>query len=332
MLLLFTLVMGILTSISSNSWLGVWVGLEINLLSFIPLMLNMKNLLTTESSLKYFLIQAIASLSFLFMIFMKMMIENYMSFISQYFSLIVAIPFLLKSGIAPMHWWFPSVMEGLSWSNCLILMTLQKIIPMMIISYLLDFNLISKTFILLSTIIGSIGGFNQVSIRKLLAYSSINHMGWMLSAIFMSNSIWLIYFTIYTLSISTLILILSTSKISFINQTSLNNSNILTKIMIFTALLSLGGLPPLLGFMPKWIIIQFLAQNNLFFMSITMIVVSLMTLFFYLQICYSTFLISFMSPKWNNWMNKIQLNSLNLILAFISITGLMSITLIVTIF
>nr|YP_010227813.1 NADH dehydrogenase subunit 2 [Cryptocercus changbaiensis]UDD86586.1 NADH dehydrogenase subunit 2 [Cryptocercus changbaiensis] len=300
-LLMLTMMSGILISISSNSWIGAWMGLEINLMSFIPLMSNNKNVYTTESSLKYFIIQAMASSFLLFMIMMKVLMKDMFTMENNNIStMIIMTPLLLKSGAAPFHWWFPSVMEGISWMNCLLLMTMQKIAPMMLISYMMKMNPFSSTIILMSTIVGAIGGFNQLSIRKILTYSSINHTGWMLAALMINENMWIMYFTIYSMLTTTIVMIIKPFNTSFINQTLLMNKEMNSmKFMMFTTLLSMGGLPPFLGFLPKWIIIQMMIMNNMNIIMTTMVVMSLMTLYFYLRISYSSFMMLHIEPKWN---------------------------------
>nr|YP_009890091.1 NADH dehydrogenase subunit 2 [Polyphaga plancyi]QKK69164.1 NADH dehydrogenase subunit 2 [Polyphaga plancyi]WGO57834.1 NADH dehydrogenase subunit 2 [Polyphaga plancyi] len=331
-LLLLTLVSGTLISISSNSWLGAWMGLEINLLSFIPLMSTTKNMFTTEASLKYFLIQALGSSTLMFLIIMKMITEYNPMMINTHSSIFMLIPLLLKSGVAPLHWWFPSVMEGLNWMNCSILMTIQKIAPLMLMSYLLKMTQISMVFILMSAITGAIGGFNQISIRKILAYSSINHLSWMLIALASGKNIWLIYFSIYTIMILAIILILNNFKISFINQLMSMNHNPETKIIFLSLLLSLGGLPPFLGFLPKWIMIQSMIENDMTTLSVIMILMSLITLHYYLRICYSTFLIIYTKTKWTNWLNKNQFHTTNYMLILFTTTGLILSTMLINLF
>nr|AVN68035.1 NADH dehydrogenase subunit 2 [Ectobiidae sp. BB] len=324
MLFLTTLVSGIMITISSNSWLGAWMGLEINLLSFIPVMSSNENIFTTEASLKYFLIQALASSVLLFLIISKVMLEDMFSLLnSTTSSMILTTPLLLKGGAAPFHWWFPSVMEGLTWSNCFILMTLQKIAPLILISYSLKLSMFYITIIFLSVIVGSIGGYNQISIRKILTYSSINHMGWMLAAMLLGENLWLMYFMIYSFLTLTIISIISPFQISFINQTFLfNNDNPIMKFLLFTSLLSLGGLPPFLGFLPKWLIIQSMINNKMSFIVTVMVVISLITLYYYLRISYSSFIILHSEPSWNIQMHKNKTMIFTLLLSFISLLGL----------
>nr|AQP29097.1 NADH dehydrogenase subunit 2 [Labiotermes sp. BRA008] len=334
-LLLTTLVGGVLVSVSSNSWLGAWIGLEINLMSFIPLMSNVKNMYNTEASLKYFIVQVLASATLLFMVMMKTLTEGLFTFeMSPYTPMVICTPLLLKSGAAPLHWWFPGVMEGLSWENCALLMTVQKAAPLMLMSYLIEINAFTLSIILLSTIVGSIGGLNQTSMRKILTYSSINHTGWMLTALTTSENLWLMYFMIYSTLALTVVSAIKLSGASFINQTMMTNKETtLTKFMMFTSLLSLGGLPPFLGFLPKWIVIQAMITNNMASLATIMVVTSLITLYYYLKISYSSFVILNMEPSWNLKFhkNKPTKNTSALILSSISLMGMTVCTIIANI-
>nr|YP_009350780.1 NADH dehydrogenase subunit 2 [Proboscitermes tubuliferus]AQP27784.1 NADH dehydrogenase subunit 2 [Proboscitermes tubuliferus] len=325
-LLLTTLVGGVLVSVSSNSWLGAWMGLEINLMSFIPLMSNIKNMYNTEASLKYFIVQVLASATLLFMVVMKTLMEDLFTFDSNpYAPMVICTPLLLKSGAAPFHWWFPGVMEGLSWENCALLMTVQKAAPLMLMSYLIEINNFTLTIIIMSTIVGSIGGLNQTSMRKILTYSSINHTGWMLIALTTSENLWMVYFMIYSTLALAVVSAIKLSGVSFINQTMMTNKETtLIKFMMFTSLLSLGGLPPFLGFLPKWIIIQSMITNNLAPLATIVVVTSLITLYYYLKISYSSFMILNMEPKWNlsSQKNKQTKNTWTMILSSISLTGM----------
>nr|QJS35657.1 NADH dehydrogenase subunit 2 [Bactrocera tuberculata] len=325
----FILMTGTLITVSSNSWLGAWMGLEINLLSFIPLM-NSNNLTSTEASLKYFLTQAMASAVLLFAI-MMMYLNNYpiIQDNSSYNNLMIISSLLLKSGAAPFHFWFPNVMEGLSWMNALTLMTWQKIAPLMLISYTTQSVFIFMA-IIASTITGSLGGLNQTSLRKLMAFSSINHLGWMLAAMQANESMWCIYFSFYTFLSFSLTFMFNNFKMFHINQlfNSFFNSKIL-KFILFLNLLSLGGLPPFIGFLPKWLVIQLLVLKSQYMLMTVMTVMTLITLFFYLRLCFAAFMLNYYE---NNWTIDMTINNVSfklmLILSFISTFSLILISMI----
>nr|UFA49336.1 NADH dehydrogenase subunit 2 [Drosophila melanogaster] len=323
------MIIGTLITVTSNSWLGAWMGLEINLLSFIPLLSDNNNLMSTEASLKYFLTQVLASTVLLFSSILLMLKNNMNNEINESFtSMIIMSALLLKSGAAPFHFWFPNMMEGLTWMNALMLMTWQKIAPLMLISYL-NIKYLLLISVILSVIIGAIGGLNQTSLRKLMAFSSINHLGWMLSSLMISESIWLIYFFFYSFLSFVLTFMFNIFKLFHLNQlfSWFVNSKIL-KFTLFMNFLSLGGLPPFLGFLPKWLMIQQLTLCNQYFMLTLMMMSTLITLFFYLRICYSAFMMNYFE---NNWIMKMNMNSINynmyMIMTFFSIFGLFLISL-----
>nr|QXG19412.1 NADH dehydrogenase subunit 2 [Drosophila navojoa] len=322
------MIIGTLITVTANSWLGAWMGLEINLLSFIPLMSDSNNLKSTEASLKYFLTQALASTVLLFSVIL-LMLKNNMNYEinNSFISMIMTSTLLLKSGSAPFHFWFPNLMEGLTWMNALLLMTWQKIAPLMLISYL-NSNSILLISVILSVIVGAIGGLNQTSLRKLMAYSSINHLGWMLSALMLSESVWLIYFLFYCFLSFTLIFMFNTFKLFHLNQLfSWFINNKILKFILFMNFLSLGGLPPFLGFLPKWIVIQQLTFCNQYFQLLILLMTTLITLFFYLRMCYSAFMLNYFE---NNWNMNLQLNNffmkIYMFASFFSIFGLMFIS------
>nr|YP_010127598.1 NADH dehydrogenase subunit 2 [Platycheirus albimanus]QPP19854.1 NADH dehydrogenase subunit 2 [Platycheirus albimanus]UXF58164.1 NADH dehydrogenase subunit 2 [Platycheirus albimanus] len=323
-LFIFILMMSTMITISSNSWMGAWMGLEINLLSFIPLMSD-NNLMSNEASLKYFLTQALASSILLFSTILFMYQNNFMMQINEtnYVNMMILSTLLMKSGTAPFHFWFPNVMEGLNWMNSLILMTWQKIGPLMLISYLL-IKFMLFWCILLSVIIGSLGGLNQTSLRKLMTFSSINHLGWMLMSMYSNEALWITYFMFYTFMSFNLIFLFNMFKMFHINQLfSLFMFNKTFKFSLFLNFLSLGGLPPFLGFIPKWLTIQYLTFNNQLFMLTIMIIMTLLTLFFYLRLCYTAFMLNYYENNWNFnilW-NNFMIN-LYLIFSFFSTFGL----------
>nr|ATR80951.1 NADH dehydrogenase subunit 2 [Blepharipa sp. CMERI-Uzi-001] len=321
-LFLMILSMSTLISISSNSWMSAWMGLEINLLSFIPLMSDNK-LMSTEASLKYFLTQALASSVFLFAIILLLLNLNLNKMPNIFSNMMIFSSLLLKMGAAPFHFWFPSIIEGLSWVNSLLLMTWQKIAPLMLISYTIIKPLITIS-IILSSIIGALGGLNQTSLRKLMAYSSINHLSWMLMALYKSNQLWMMYFLFYSFLTFMMIFLLNMFKISHVNQLfSLFYYSKNMKILIFLNLLSLGGLPPFLGFFPKWMVIQSLILNSQLFLLMIMVSMTLITLYFYIRLAYSAFMLNYYEISWiSNSNYKLMNMIIFMIISFTSLMGL----------
>nr|YP_009764352.1 NADH dehydrogenase subunit 2 [Parnassius mercurius]QIS91990.1 NADH dehydrogenase subunit 2 [Parnassius mercurius] len=316
----FILFFSTLISISANSWLGCWIGLEINLLSFIPLISNSKNLLSSEAALKYFLTQSIASINFLFSILLKMiMLKNFE--INNLISILINSSMLMKMGSTPFHFWFPNIIEGLSWFNCFILMTWQKISPMILLSYYMNYNFLMFIMIF-NVIVGTMGGINQTSLRKLMSFSSINNLGWMLMALMMTENLWIFYLMMYSFLISIMCFFFNMMNIYYINQLFIMNMKFSLKMFLLINFLSLGGLPPFLGFFPKWIIINFLIVNKLFIISFIFIMMSLIMLFFYIRIMYSSIMFNYLKMKWfKNFMKNYLLLIMNT-LSMISLLGM----------
>nr|YP_003433941.1 NADH dehydrogenase subunit 2 [Siphlonurus immanis] len=322
LLFISTLSLGTLFSVSASSWLGAWAGLEINLLSFIPLM-SQNNKFSAEAALKYFLVQALASSILLFAVILLYSLNSLLIFEVFYFNplLVLNSALLIKLGAAPFHFWFPGVMEGLNWHCNIILMTWQKIAPMMLLSYSIYLNMFSTFIIVTSVVAGSLGGFNQTSLRKIMAYSSINHLGWMVASIILGDMFWLTYFLFYSLLSIAVIIMFNQFNLTHLYQIYSSPSySPSIKLMLFLNMLSLGGLPPFLGFLPKWIIINGLVSSNQYFTVTLMVIMTLVTLFFYLRLTFSAFLLTHNEPKWVP--TTMITSSFLLILINISILGL----------
>nr|UAM92215.1 NADH dehydrogenase subunit 2 [Branchinecta gaini] len=255
------LIISYILILSSSSWMGLWMALELNTLSFTPILVKSDK----EVSIKYFLIQSLASVLFLSGVLHPNM-EN-----------CIVIGLLLKIGVAPLHLWIPSLSKFMQWNSLLFLLTLQKLGPLWGVLML---NFTSTNVIILSALIGSIGGITQSNIRLLLSYSSIAHLAWIFLCM-TSMSMVSTYFLVYCLINSVLIFLLYSLELSSIGQmwTPISLSS---KLALISSLLSMGGLPPLLGFMIKWMALE--SQMPSVFVIFTLIFSSCFSLFFYIKI------------------------------------------------
>nr|YP_009945226.1 NADH dehydrogenase subunit 2 [Pedetontus zhejiangensis]QOE17733.1 NADH dehydrogenase subunit 2 [Pedetontus zhejiangensis] len=301
-LFMSTLIGSTLMSVSSASWFGAWMGLEINLLSFIPLMSNGMNQRSTEASLKYFLTQALGSTVLLLSVIYLFYSLSAMNFFLTNTSaiLLINMSLLLKVGAAPFHFWFPLVMEGLNWMNSIILMTWQKFAPLILLSYNLNKNINLMTIsIMLSALLGGLGGLNQTMLRKIMAFSSINHLSWILAAMLISENTWLMYYFVYILLSTAVMMYFMLNNMFHLNQIhGMINTNKINNLMFKMNLLSLGGLPPFLGFFTKWIVIQELLVKGSLMMLFIMIMSTLITLFYYLRVIYLKLSMFYFMEMW----------------------------------
>nr|QED57325.1 NADH dehydrogenase subunit 2 [Anthonomus rubi] len=297
-----TLLTGSILTISGISWFTAWIGLELNLLSIMPMMKDkMKS--TSEAMIKYFMIQAMASSIILFSILIFQLMKEIN--LSNYTYILLNSALFMKMGAAPFHFWYPEILSGLSWENNFIMLTWQKIAPMILILNTSFSLILISLLIIFSSLLGSLQGFNQICLRKILAYSSINHIGWMLSSFLTSHTIWLFYFLIYSLINMNIIVILQKMNIFYMNQINkLFSFNLKLKFIYMLNFLSLGGVPPFLGFIPKWLVINFLIINNFYTLSMILIIFTLLALFMYFRITFSTFSL-FYKQNILNYSNKI---------------------------
>nr|APX39707.1 NADH dehydrogenase subunit 2 [Cryptocephalus androgyne] len=283
MMFFITMIMGSMITISSNSWMGMWIGLEINLLSIIPLLSTNNQTNSAEASIKYFITQVTAS-NIILMAIIGMFYCNEQFTNMSNLTMMIQSALFIKLGAAPFHAWFPEVMEGLPWLNCLIILTWQKIAPMIILMSLIKQEMFIYMIILFSAMIGGLIGFNQISLRKIMAYSSINHIGWMIAAMMSTSSIWMIYFSVYTIITINIVWVLHILNAKSIGQiASLFGQNKMSSLLFSMNFLSLGGLPPFLGFLPKWLTVQQLIYMSNYSVAILLILLTLIALFYYLR-------------------------------------------------
>nr|QRC77964.1 NADH dehydrogenase subunit 2 [Pennahia anea] len=290
--LLFALGLGTTTTFASSHWFLAWMGLEINTLAILPLMAQSSSPRAVEAALKYFLTQAAAAATLLFAALSNAWcsgqwdIQN-MTHPVPVTLLTLAIGF--KLGLAPMHIWLSEVMQGLSLNTGLVLATWQKLAPL---SLLVQIHHASPQLLIMlgfaSILIGGWGGLNQIQVRKILAYSSIAHLGWMVLVLPFSTALTGLALLTYITMTSSTFLVFKYANAININSLASSWSKVSTLAAFMPLILfSLGGLPPLSGFMPKWLILQELAKQNLAPIATLAALAALLSLFFYLRLAYA---------------------------------------------
>nr|AVP25561.1 NADH dehydrogenase subunit 2 [Kaloula conjuncta] len=288
---LSSLATGTTITLSSHHWVLAWIGLEINTLAIIPMMTKIPHPRAIEAATKYFLTQAAASALILFAAMVNTWAfgEWNIESLSTSISIPITIALCMKLGLAPLHFWMPEVLQGISLSTGLILSTWQKIAPMVLliqISKSTDLSLLLMMG-LLSIIIGGWGGINQTQLRKIMAFSSIGHLGWMIIILKFNPHLTMFNFILYIVMTSAMfmtLLALNTTKMSQLS-TSWPKTPVLTMIAMLT-LLSLGGLPPLTGFAPKLMISMELIKQDSPILAGIMLLASLLALYFYVRMTY----------------------------------------------
>nr|ALR69014.1 NADH dehydrogenase subunit 2 [Taeniacara candidi] len=300
LVMLIAMVLGTTITMMSSHWLLAWIGLEMNTLAMLPLMSKKHHPRAVEASTKYFLVQATASTILLSASMTNAWFMGQWDILQMTHPIpasMLTLALALKIGIAPLHTWLPDVLQGLDLTTGLILSTWQKLAPFALLLQIYPVNsYLLITLGVASTLVGGWGGLNQTQLRKILAYSSIAHLGWMITILQFAPSLTLLALTTYLIMTTSAFLSLTLYKATNINMlaTSWTKSPVLST-MIPLILLSLAGLPPLLGFMPKWLILQELTKQGLLTIAVLIALTALLTLFFYLRLSFALALT--MSPN-----------------------------------
>nr|AFQ38255.1 NADH dehydrogenase subunit 2 [Nesospiza wilkinsi] len=289
-----SLLLGTTITVSSNHWIMAWAGLEINTLAVLPLISKSHHPRAIEAATKYFLTQAAASALVLFSSMTNAWQTGQWD-ITQLTHpvscLILTSAIAMKLGLVPFHFWFPEVLQGSPLTTGLLLSTIMKLPPIALL-YMTSPSLnptLLTALALLSTALGGWMGLNQTQIRKILAFSSISHLGWMAIIIVYNPKLTLLNFYLYAMMTTTVFLTLNTMKVLKLStlMTAWTKTPPLNAMLLLT-LLSLAGLPPLTGFLPKWLIIQELTKQDMAMAATFISLLSLLSLFFYLRLAYCT--------------------------------------------
>nr|ALC75700.1 NADH dehydrogenase subunit 2 [Phoca groenlandica] len=312
-IIMSTVMSGTMIVLTSSHWLLTWIGFEMNMLAVIPILMKNYTPRATEASTKYFLTQATASMLLMMGIIINLMFSGQWTISkipNPIASGLVTIALAMKLGMTPFHFWVPEVTQGISLSSGMILLTWQKIAPLSVL-YQISPSINPKlliTMAIASVLIGGWGGLNQTQLRKILAYSSITHMGWMAVILTYNPTLMILNLTIYIMmTLSTFMLFMHNSSTTTLSLSNTWNKLPLMTSLILMLMMSLGGLPPLSGFVPKWMIIQELTKNDMIILPTFMAITALLNLYFYMRLSYTTTLTMF--PSANNMKMKWQFES-----------------------
>nr|AER92693.1 NADH dehydrogenase subunit 2 [Brookesia stumpffi] len=330
------LITGTIITASSHHWLMAWTGLELNMLSILVIIMQPKHPRAAEASIKYFLVQAIASAVMMFSGTLNAMQTgqwDISQLTNKYASMMLTLAMLMKIGAVPMYFWLPEVMQGVTMKTAMIIATWQKIAPISLL--FMTFNNLSQEFTImmgiLSVIVGGLGGINQTQLRKLMAYSSVANLGWTIVIFSMlPNTAVLNIFIYIIMLIPTFFLMEKMTLKTLQDMTTAWTTSPTANVLLTLMFLSLSGLPPLTGFMPKLLILNELVTQNFTPIATMMAILSLLNLFFYLR---TTYILTMTTPPPSSttatkWRYKPHYNKL---LPILIISSLMTLPLLPTI-
>nr|YP_009860927.1 NADH dehydrogenase subunit 2 [Carijoa riisei]QKI31860.1 NADH dehydrogenase subunit 2 [Carijoa riisei] len=301
-LLILLVILGNLLLIGSTNLISIYLALEMQTLCmFILVAYNKNSLLSAEAGLKYFVLGALSSGLFLFgcaliygstgeleLQFIRMSLVSYGTLAGK---CLITISLLFKVSAAPFHMWAPDVYEGApTWVAALL-----SIVPKLgVLAIIVQIGLNEMGLLiagLISLIVGAIGALNQTRIKRLLAYSGIGHMGFVLLGIAIGSiesiQASLMYIGAYIITqvlLWSVVLIISPKRDMLIEFSGVSRLNPILALALATGLLSTAGIPPLIGFLTKWYIILAAVGQGYYLSALIALVCSVIAGVYYLRL------------------------------------------------
>ena len=316
-LLILLSTLGMLVLVSARDLISLYLGIELVSLSLYVLAgMERKRQYSTEAALKYFLLGALSSGllllgSTLVYTFTGETTFSGLSAVLWYShdslgikagAVLMITALLFKLAAAPFHMWAPDVYEGSPTIVTAYFAIVPKIAILTALITLLFAPLLGlwdeglQTLILVSAgaslFVGALGGLNQTKLKRLLAYSAIGHMGFILLAVG-TSTLWslqavytyIIYYIIMSIASFTIVLSIFKGSLNYIAQLSgLSRTQPVLAATLAMTLFSMAGIPPLAGFLSKYLVLLAAIENGFFMISIIAVLTSVISAFYYLRI------------------------------------------------
>lgn len=294
---------GALVVILTDNLFVLYLGLELQTFPiFILISKNRLWLKSSEAGLKYFILGALSSGIFLLgttLIFSQGLSldiyeyrnYNYNNLLSNLSWSMIILPLFFKVGLAPLHFWVPDIYEGSNWRTIGILSTISKL---SVIYFIFQIQSVTKLLIIsasISVIIGVLGALNQTKMKRLLGYSGITHIGFLILLFSSITSQYLLlpnfYIFVYMTTLIALIfsmIQLNLTKDSYLVELQNRQKNQLENVVIMVLILSLAGIPPLTGFISKWLLLISLLDTSYIFLCVLCVIFSFIGAAYYLRL------------------------------------------------
>ena len=198
--------------------------------------------------------------------------------------MLLIIRIFIKLGISPFHTWFISILKTCSLYILILLSSLQKIIPLIILNNIYFYINIFYFCIIITIIFLFLILARVININKLLALSSLGNILWLISRNLLSLKLIILFIFIYIILLIGIYLFYSSFYYNLFIQ--INRINFYDKIIIVILFISLGGIPPLLGFLRKFLILKIIFIYENLFLFILIIFLSLILLYHYMSRIY----------------------------------------------
>ncbi|MBT4804410.1 MAG: NADH-quinone oxidoreductase subunit N [Legionellales bacterium] len=312
--------LGMMILSSAANLLMVYLGIEVMSLPIYAMVaLWRDDSICVEAGLKYFITGALASCLLLYgfsllygvtaslslaeiKVFLLTHAQNH-SFLLPLAIVFITAGFAFKLGLVPLHMWAPDVYEGSALPVTMLIATLPKIatltamLRIFVFALATEYILWSKIFLLLaisSIIIGNLVALRQTNLKRLLAYSSIAHMGYMLLGVATADSygysaslFYIIVYIIANLAIFGVMLSMHNKKCypSNIDDLSgLNKASPLFSLLLLVTLFSMAGVPPIVGFMAKMWVFDILIHQHMISVAVLAVLFTLLGAYYYIRV------------------------------------------------
>ena len=298
-ILILIVALSSLLLVSSVNWLSIYLAMELQTLTlFILAAIKRDSAYSTEAGLKYFVLGAVSSGLFLFGCALLYGVTGEISvqginsvLTADAGKILITVSLLFKLSVTPFHMWAPDVYEGAPTITTALLATVPKVA---VFSILVQIGAVTNVVLvcaLLSIAYGSIGALNQTKIKRLLAYSGIGHMGFMLFGVaigsfesIQASLIYMIVYVIMSVCSFSIILSLNLTKNLIIEVSGLSRDNPAMALTLGLIFLSIAGIPPLAGFLSKWFILLAGVSSGYYLISIMIVVSSVIAGVYYVRL------------------------------------------------
>nr|QPF24310.1 NADH dehydrogenase subunit 2 [Hoplopleura sp.] len=283
------MMLGILLTLSSSSWLSLWFGMELTVLFFIPFLTANSWFGSVSSVWQFLLYSVFSSMTFLLSGCLLSSTEVFDNISFSHVPILgVAVVLLLKLGLPPAHGWAVCVVGGLPWKGVYVFSTYLKVAPICIMMNLTSFPSPVSPFVFVALALAasaSLRAFTVLSLRHILIYSSVLSSGWLAGASLGSDGVAIAYAFMYFLSLFGITSLFSYWGVNSLRELFTLEINQAEKLILLVSMASLAGIPPSPGFFLKVAIIsEILFSSSLF----TATMLALSTLYVYNYICIST--------------------------------------------
>nr|YP_009158837.1 NADH dehydrogenase subunit 2 [Porites rus]CRN13696.1 NADH dehydrogenase subunit 2 (mitochondrion) [Porites rus] len=300
--------LGSLCLVSSSNWLSVYLAIELSTLSlFILVAQKGGSGQSAEAGLKYFVLGALSSGLFLFgcallcgftggvhIPYINLALNPGFDFSEirvPIGSLLIVVSLLFKLSAAPFHMWAPDVYDGAPTTATALLAIVPKVGYFSIlvsIGSAVNMLLVGTLF---SLVVGALGALNQTKVKRLLAYSGVGHMGFVLWGIevgsfesIQASLTYMILYVIMSICVFAIILALGTVRSLIVEFSGLSRRLPVLALTLALTFLSIAGIPPLVGFLGKWLVLLSGVVNQYYLVFILAVVCSVVAGVYYVRI------------------------------------------------